>query len=209
METSNSKFNFYTHNGWAGSNYDQNLTAKEIAVKIRSFLKKEFPAFKFSVRSKWGMQADTIYITIQSGPVPALMPNNLHSYESSISGFGRAYENRITSELLDVCGKIENFVNSYRYSDCDGMEDYFDVNFYCWMYIGDYNSPYQVIDVSPAKASAPAPYVEEKESQLLEDLEIVDYSEKAIAIFGNTKEIKEQLSNLGGKFNPSLKYNRN
>lgn len=169
METNNSKFNFYTHNGWAGSNYDQNLTAKEIAVKIRSFLKKEFPAFKFSVRSKWGMQADTIYITIQSGPVQALMPNNPHSYESSISGFGRAYESRITPEMLDVCSKIENFVNTYRHSDCDGMEDYFDVNFYCWMYIGDYEHPYKVAEnfstITSSKNSDAYPAIDSCQAQ--------------------------------------------
>jgi hypothetical protein len=34
----------------------------------------------------------------------------------------------------------------------------------------------------------------------------VDYSEKAIAVFGDTKAIKEQLKGLGGRFNPSLNY---
>lgn len=38
-------------------------------------------------------------------------------------------------------------------------------------------------------------------------LEIVDYSEKAIAVFGDTKEIKDQLKEIGGRFNLSLKYN--
>ncbi len=36
---------------------------------------------------------------------------------------------------------------------------------------------------------------------------IVNYSEKAIAVFGNTKEIKDHLLSIGGKFNPSLKQN--
>lgn len=37
--------------------------------------------------------------------------------------------------------------------------------------------------------------------------EIVDYSEKAIALFGDTKEIKDTLKDLGGRFNPKLSYN--
>ncbi|WP_246037276.1 hypothetical protein [Dysgonomonas capnocytophagoides] len=37
--------------------------------------------------------------------------------------------------------------------------------------------------------------------------EIVDYSEKASALFGNTKEIKDLLKALGGKFNPKLTHN--
>jgi len=36
---------------------------------------------------------------------------------------------------------------------------------------------------------------------------IVDYSEKAVAIFGDTKAIKEQLSALGGRFNMYLTLN--
>lgn len=36
--------------------------------------------------------------------------------------------------------------------------------------------------------------------------EIVDYSEKAIALFGDTKPIKDLLSAMGGKFNPRLTY---
>lgn len=39
------------------------------------------------------------------------------------------------------------------------------------------------------------------------DLEVVDYSEKAVAIFGNTKPIKDQLKELGGRFNPRLNHN--
>jgi len=38
-----------------------------------------------------------------------------------------------------------------------------------------------------------------------EGLELVDYSERAIAIIGDTKPIKDQLKALGGKFNPRLK----
>jgi hypothetical protein len=38
-------------------------------------------------------------------------------------------------------------------------------------------------------------------------ISIVNYSEKAIAVFGNTKDIKDHLLALGGKFNPSLKQN--
>lgn len=37
--------------------------------------------------------------------------------------------------------------------------------------------------------------------------EVVDYSEKAIALFGDTKAIKDLLSAMGGKFNPRLTHN--
>ena len=47
---------------------------------------------------------------------------------------------------------------------------------------------------------------QEETAQAVDGLEIVDYSEKAVAVFGETMEIKEQLKALGGKFNPSLRY---
>ena len=38
------------------------------------------------------------------------------------------------------------------------------------------------------------------------DFLIVDYSEKAIAVFGDTKPIKDELKALGGRFNPNLTH---
>lgn len=60
--------NFYTANGWAGSNYDSKLSTKEISAKVRSYAKKNFPEFKFSVRSEWSMYTDSMYIELKSGP---------------------------------------------------------------------------------------------------------------------------------------------
>jgi hypothetical protein len=37
------------------------------------------------------------------------------------------------------------------------------------------------------------------------DLSCTDYSEKAIVVRGNTKEYKDQLKSLGGKFNANLR----
>ncbi|SHN42198.1 LPD29 domain-containing protein [Chitinophaga sp. CF418] len=37
-------------------------------------------------------------------------------------------------------------------------------------------------------------------------ISMIDYSEKSIAIYGQTKEIKEQLSNLNGRFNKYLTH---
>jgi hypothetical protein len=38
------------------------------------------------------------------------------------------------------------------------------------------------------------------------DFIIVDYSEKALAVFGDTRPIKDELKALGGRFNPKLTY---
>lgn len=38
-------------------------------------------------------------------------------------------------------------------------------------------------------------------------IDLVNYSEKSFALFGDTKEIKDYLKEMGGKFNPYLNYN--
>ncbi|GHV15538.1 hypothetical protein FACS1894179_11210 [Bacteroidia bacterium] len=52
--------------------------------------------------------------------------------------------------------------------------------------------------------------VQEQPAQVIESdnlsFEVVDYSEKAIALFGDTKPIKDLLSAMGGKFNPRLTH---
>jgi hypothetical protein len=39
------------------------------------------------------------------------------------------------------------------------------------------------------------------------DFLIVDYSEKALAVFGDTRPVKDELKALGGRFNPKLTHN--
>jgi hypothetical protein len=39
------------------------------------------------------------------------------------------------------------------------------------------------------------------------DFLIVDYSEKALAVFGDTRPMKDELKALGGRFNPKLTHN--
>lgn len=40
--------------------------------------------------------------------------------------------------------------------------------------------------------------------EIIEPLKIIDYSEKAIAVIGDTKAWKEKLKELGGRFSPGL-----
>ena len=87
------------------------------------------------------------------------------------------------------------------------MQDYFDTNFYIHIEVSD---EYKVIEPKAKKSSIKTEKAEEAkemEAVTVEGLEMVDYSEKAIAVFGDTKAIKEQLKELGGRFNPSLNYN--
>lgn len=60
-----------------------------------------------------------------------------------------------------------------------------------------------VLDVSEVKKEAESPIIEKPEIKAGE-IQIIDYSEKAVAVIGDTKTIKDKLKELGGKFNPRL-----
>lgn len=53
-------------------------------------------------------------------------------------------------------------------------------------------------------APAPAAPVFEKVETVPGEINIIDYSERAFAVIGDTKPIKDKLYNLGGKFNKKL-----
>lgn len=201
--------NFYTSNGWAGSNYDSKLSTKEIAAKVRAFAKKNFPEFKFSVRSEWSMYTDSMYIELKAGTCVPFVEGSRskeRGYMSTMSTV-KGWENELTPEMFSVLDAISTYANSFRYDDSDGMQDYYDTNFYLKIKVSD---EYQIIEPK-VKKNAPKKEQEENanvvEPVTVEGLEIVDYSEKAIAVFGDTKAVKEQLKEFGGRFNPSLNYN--
>lgn len=54
------------------------------------------------------------------------------------------------------------------------------------------------------KAKAPANTTTQPSESFLSGLDVVDYSEKAVAIFGNTKAVKEDLKAAGARFNMYL-----
>lgn len=201
--------NFYTANGWAGSNYDSKLSTKEISAKVRSYAKKNFPEFKFSVRSEWSMYADSMYIELKSGPCVPFVEGSISAergYMSTMSSV-KAWKDELTPKVFAALNAVSNYASSFRYNDSDGMQDYFDTNFYIHIEVSD---EYKVIEPKAKKSSIKPEKVEEAkemEAVTVEGLEVVDYSEKAIAVFGDTKAIKEQLKELGGRFNPSLNYN--
>lgn len=200
---------FYTANGWAGSNYDSKLSTKEIAAKVRSYAKKNFPEFKFSVRSEWSMYTDSMYIELKSGPCVPFIEGSRSAergYMSTMSNV-KAWKDELTPEVFASLNAVSNYASSFRYDDSDGMQDYFDTNYYLSIEVSD---EYKVIEPKAKKSSVKPEKVEEAkevEAVTAEGLEIVDYSEKAIAVFGDTKAIKEQLKELGGRFNPALNYN--
>ena len=211
------KPNFYTQNGWEGSKYDYKKGAKEVAKELRSYIKTnpDLNACKWSITSKWGMYADSLYISLMAAPFDPFSDEFKKSREYEYrKGYAQNadYEGWTTEPAQKVIEKVKAFVMQYIHYDSDGMIDYFDRNIYDHYDIGKFDKPFQIIEKKESKRqSGPAGEPNEGKAAepvaVPEGLEIVDYSEKAIAVFGDTKAIKEELKKLRGKFNPYLNHN--
>lgn len=152
---------FYTQCGWKGSNYNINLSLKEIAAIVRGYVKEKYPTFRFSVRTHYASMCEELFVSLTQAPfdpyktADELSEEDIHELwrfadkysvnwtftnifclnEVTTSEIKEAYSAgalyKILREDVDVMFKdVDAIVNSYRWHDCDGMIDYFDVNFY-------------------------------------------------------------------------------
>ena len=204
--------NFYTANGWGGSRYDCNLSTKDIAARVREYVKIQWPGWKFSVRCKYASMCSEIMVSLKGGPV-----TNPLSSEGIKKGYRNPQisymteENDLLHELVNVVMiDVNAYIDSFRYDDSDGIIDYFDTNFYKFVEVrsSDWEEIHKTARVKEAnKGLTVSEETRETAVETVEGLEIVDYSEKAVAVFGDTKAIKDELKSIGGKFNPRLNYN--
>ena len=150
---------FYTQSGWKGSNHDWNRSLKEIAKIVRGYVKEKYPTYKFSVRTHYASMCQELTVDMLESPIPIykeydeiteedfndlwykFRANNLWKLDSWTKEEQKAETLRIWEEkgnffrvmneiTKSVVDDVDAFVNSYNFSDCDGMIDYFHVDFY-------------------------------------------------------------------------------
>lgn len=148
MET----MNFYTQNGWAGSNYDSKLSTKEIAAKVRSYAKKNFPEFKFSIRTEWSMYTDSMYIELKEGTCIPFVEGSRSAERGYMDTMNtvKGWEKELTPEMFKVLDAVTIYANSFKHNDSDSMQDYFDTNFFLKIKVSD---EYKVIEPKVKKSS--------------------------------------------------------
>lgn len=151
---------FYTANGWKGSRYDSSLSLKEIAQRVRAFVKEAFPTYRFSVRTKYASMCQELIVEMTESPAPVLKTleelteDDVHEiiYQANrlnewrLSSWSDAEARAEIARLWDAnpgsmyrifteraaatIAEVDAYVQSYNYDDSDGMIDYFDNNFY-------------------------------------------------------------------------------
>lgn len=150
---------FYTQFGWEGSHYDCDLSLKEIAKIVRTYIKEKYPTYKFSVRIHYASMCQELTVVLKESPIEIYKTAEEASEEDELAFIKKAERHGLwnltswTREVFEseykkiaeehgnfykimneatkaVIDDVDAFVNSYNYDDCDGMIDYFDVNFY-------------------------------------------------------------------------------
>lgn len=145
-KTSSSEYvhEFYTQNGWAGSNYHGYIPFKEQTKILRDGIKEMYPECKWSVSFKTYSGGGSIYVALMEAPFEVFSNPNEHDTQIYFHSFGS--ETRFTPDALDMLKKVDQFIKSYRYDDSDGQMDYFDTNFYYHFDIGQYDKPFKVVN---------------------------------------------------------------
>lgn len=105
--------NFYTANGWAGSNYDSKLSTKEIAARVRAFAKKNFPGFKFSIRTEWSMYTDSMYIELKAGTCIPFIEGSRSAERGYMSTMNtvKGWEKDLTPEMFKVLDAVTTYAS--------------------------------------------------------------------------------------------------
>lgn len=204
---------FYTQSGWAGDNYDRNLTTKDIAERVRAYVKEAYSTYKFSVTTKYFSGGSEINVYLMEAPeeVFVKIPSGGEK-RIQVHSMREDYD-ELTPLANEILRDVHHFASSCRYDDSDGMIDYFDTNFYFDLAVGKWDKPFKVVPRTARIKSSESGVNQQSadnQSEILIpenlNLEIIDYSEKAIAVFGDTKPIKDKLHELGGSFNKYLNY---
>ena len=169
---------------------------KEIAQLVRQFIKEQFPTYKFSVRTSYASMCQELHVAMKEAPckvhkdfeelteeeknavIRKATRNHVFSLNSWTDSQLKAEFERIwaaegdwykcpSDQLKAAAEAVDGYVKSFSYDDCDGMIDYFDVNFYYFGCLQD-NARYVKFVPKTARIAKPAePKPEEKKADSL------------------------------------------
>lgn len=197
----------------AKDRYDHNVVGRN----IRTELKRNFPGVKFSVK-KDGY--DCYRINWTDGPTDEQVSAIVLKYKTGRFDAYQDYHYSEDSPFTDLFGGCD-YVFTRREISKDAIEetkrrfpDLNEENYSTYSYddseiwreaqINPFETVIYILartlDFTPKMGTK----IEDKTEPISGEFSIVDYSEKAIAVTGDTKAIKDQLKKLGGRFNGKL-----
>lgn len=179
---------------FTGNRYDRNLSITDIAKAVREYAKTNdvLKECKFSITISRASMCQELHVSLMSAPKEVFVDTTKKHMQGA-----HYHKEPLTSYGQLVIETITEYVQSYNYDDSDPYTDYFNVNFYVSINIGKWDKPFEVV--------APKKKVKMQSEAQDVELAMIDYSDKAIVVIGTkTRELKDVLKMLGGKFNNRL-----
>lgn len=156
---SGTRSEFYTEFGWKGSNHSWDRSLKEVAQIVRAYVKEKYPTYKFSVRTEYASMCQELHVELKESPIEIYKPfDDLDSDDfleiskclyywdelekikfldaskdekkKILEESTNPYRFLLNDVTKSVIADVDRFVESYNFKDCDGMIDYFHVDFY-------------------------------------------------------------------------------
>lgn len=203
---------------------DYKAKRKITGDNIRRELKKHFPNVKFSVRHSSFSGGADYTVRWENGPLRNVVDAVVSKFQDSHSDYTGDYWDYDPSEFNKLFGG-EKYIMVYRDASADyrekvlakydgltsdnwktyaGLPDGFSRG---WMF-EDWRNPTfeELLDrlFHYTDLTQDAEVLTQAVDEVKKSIEFIDYSDKAFAVVGDTKSIKDLLKSLGGRFNPRL-----
>ncbi len=130
----------YREYRFVGSNY-KGQSPREVCEILRKWLKETYPHYKFSVRNR---HYSSICINLIMADFEVFTEKAINKKFADINTYHIDKDDELTDRAKEVMKNVKDFVSSYNFDDSDSMTDYFHVNFYLDMGIGDSTHPYKI-----------------------------------------------------------------
>ena len=136
----------------------------KVAKLVRQQLKKEIPACKFSVTSKWFSGGSEISVSLMAAPFPVFAKDedvNGNEQEKDYAqlnhyqlrrGFDYSHHHPgvcngvyLTPEAWEVLARAVEIGQLHNWDNSDIQTDYFDVNYWFHINIGKWDKPFQIV----------------------------------------------------------------
>lgn len=168
---------------------------KVCGQNIRTELKRNFPSVKFSVRYESFSGGDAYRIGWTDGPTTKQVDTVVGKYADTHKDYTSDYWDCKPSCFNDIYGSVSYVTTNRNISEgtfAKVMQEHNTDR-------GGARNILWDMDLTPKEQPKP-----EHKEVVSGSFEIIDYSEKAIAVIGDTKSIKDQLKAIGGRFNGKL-----
>lgn len=114
---------------------------KQIAKEVRNGLKLRYPGLKWSIRIEKYSMGRSLHVALMSGPFDAFKESE-RGYRQINHYYLDRNMDELNPEALEAIKTAYALTQVHNWDNSEPMTDYFDVNFYVHITVGQWNKQY-------------------------------------------------------------------